>query len=361
MSKDILFPLRRLHGFLYETNLKRKKKRKLIKELIIPAKRIIREKKKVAFLVLTPEHGNLGDHAIALSEMILLRRLNIEYIEITGRQISELRQLKLLPFMNGSTILINGGGNLGTLWPSVELTTQEIIKSNPKSKIVIFPNTIFYEKTEFGEKEKNKSVQIYNQHQHLQLYARERYSYEIMSQLYNNVSLIPDMVLYLNMSQNQKKRAGCLLCLRSDREKTLSDSQQNIIVSEARSLFGSDVAFTDMCVDHPVLPEERETELNKKFDEFLSARLVITDRLHGMIFSAITGTPCIVLESKSHKVRGCYEWIKSLPYIRFADTPEDISPLYRQIPDEVFHYNPDLFDEYYNSLSKQISDLFQVG
>lgn len=361
MSRDILYPLRRLHGFLYETNLKHKKKRKLIKELIIPARRMVKEKKKVAFWVLTPEHGNLGDHAIAMSEIRLLHSLNIDFIEITGQTLGEMERFHLISCLDGAVILVHGGGFLGTLWYSAEASVRELLKNAPNSNIVLFPNTLYYDKTEWAEQEKRKSVQIYNRHKHLQLYARERYSYEIMSQLYNNVSLIPDMVLYLNMSQNQKKRAGCLLCLRSDREKTLSDSQQNIIVHEAHSLFGSDIAFTDMCVDHPVLPEERETELNKKFDEFLSARLVITDRLHGMIFSAITGTPCIVLESKSHKVRGCYEWIKSLPYIRFADTPEDISPLYRQIPDEVFHYNPDLFDEYYNSLSKQISDLFQTG
>ncbi len=44
---------------------------------------------------------------------------------------------------------------------------------------------------------------------------------------------------------------------------------------------------------------DRMEELNSKFAEFLSSGLVITDRLHGMIFAAITGTPCIALDNKS--------------------------------------------------------------
>ena len=56
-----------------------------------------------------------------------------------------------------------------------------------------------------------------------------------------------------------------------------------------------------------------------KLREFAASELVITDRLHGMIFAAVTETPCIVLNSRSHKIRGCYEWLKKLGYIRFLN------------------------------------------
>ena len=56
-----------------------------------------------------------------------------------------------------------------------------------------------------------------------------------------------------------------------------------------------------------------------KLEEFASSEIVVTDRLHGMIFAALTETPCIVVNSMSHKLRGCYEWIKSLDYIRFVE------------------------------------------
>ncbi|MFB8735822.1 polysaccharide pyruvyl transferase family protein [Bacillus sp. SL00103] len=35
---------------------------------------------------------------------------------------------------------------------------------------------------------------------------------------------------------------------------------------------------------------------------YVKAQVVVTDRLHGMIFCAITKTPCVVLRSFDHKV-----------------------------------------------------------
>ena len=47
--------------------------------------------------------------------------------------------------------------------------------------------------------------------------------------------------------------------------------------------------------------ENREQLLKQKIEEFQSAELVITDRLHGMIFSVITGTPCIAFDNLMRK------------------------------------------------------------
>ena len=57
--------------------------------------------------------------------------------------------------------------------------------------------------------------------------------------------------------------------------------------------------------------------------EFASAELVVTDRLHGMIFATITGTPCLVFSNNNHKVSESYKWIHSLPYIKFIKTAEE--------------------------------------
>ena len=70
--------------------------------------------------------------------------------------------------------------------------------------------------------------------------------------------------------------------------------------------------------------EEREQSVREKLEEFSQAELVITDRLHGMIFSAITSTPCIAMDNLSRKVSGGYEWLKYLEYIQMVE-PETIS------------------------------------
>ena len=81
--------------------------------------------------------------------------------------------------------------------------------------------------------------------------------------------------------------------------------------------------------DMPI--EERRLVVEGKLSEFSTASLVITDRLHGMIFAAITETPCIVLNSLSHKIRGCYEWISNLDYIRFADSIDEVPSIIEEL------------------------------
>lgn len=305
------------------------------------------------FLLMTPEHGNLGDHALAYAETRMLKQLGIPYFEITSRQVDRLSRLKLLRILNGYPILLNGGGYLGTLWPEVEQWTRDVIRSNSDSPIMILPNTIYYPDTPEGHAEAEKSAEIYNGHPNLRLYARERTSYEKMRSLYKKVTLMPDMVLSLDGMQGESNRSGCILSLRQDCEKTRTVEDELCLRSVVKTVFGDNVMNLDMVKDAEVLPENREKALQEQFDSFRSAQLVITDRLHGMIFSALTETPCIVIDSKSPKVRGCYEWIRNLGYIRFADSPEQIPELYRTMPQQR-NYSNEHLRHYYEILKTEI-------
>lgn len=351
MNKDILYPLRRLHGRLHQFKIKcnlRKEYRDYFKK-----------NPRSVFLLLTPEHGNLGDHAIAQAETNILKELGINYIEITGRKLGEMKWADHLSVMNGFPILINGGGNLGTLWMDVENLQREIMQKNPKSNILVLPNTVFYEENEWGQEELHKSIQIYNGHKHLTIYAREQASYAFMKPIYRDVRLVPDMVLSLKKDAGETARKGCLLCLRGDCEKTRTQQQDDMIRDQAKALFGDAVSYTDMIAKGTILPCDREAALEKKYQEFRNAELVITDRLHAMIFCAITGTSCIVINSKSPKVRGCYEWIKHLDYIRFADSPEDIAAQYQMILVGPHAYDNTHLTHYYEQLAEDIEDIWR--
>lgn len=354
MGKDILYPLRRLHGLMIDVKLRREHKHYYKVRLA--------EKKKhnprTVYLVMTPEHENLGDHAIASEEIRLLKYLGIDYIEITGVQIGELKWKKLLGVMNKTPIIIHGGGNLGTLWFRTEKFMREIVKCNPKSPILMMPNTIFYEDSDWGKEEFERSCKLYNAHKKLIFYAREKTSYNTIAGAYRNVKLMTDMVLFRNECTPDADRKGCLLCLRNDLEKTMKDEEKDVLDAQIRGIFGDFVAYTDTLADQEVSVERREEALALKFSEFRRAELVVTDRLHGMIFCAITGTPCIVLDSKSPKVRGCYEWIKDLPYIRFADSVSHVAQEYHQIPKAVYQYDNGFAQQYYEELSQDILSVF---
>lgn len=284
------------------------------------------------FLVFTPEHANLGDHAIAYAEAKMFNRLGIHFFEITGHQLYTLRHYNYLKMLNRATVFVNGGGNLGTLWPDIESMNRSLVEQLPDATICFFPNSIYYEDSPNGRDELQKSVEIYNKHPKLFLYAREELSFSLMKSLYRHVKLSPDMVLSLTPNLDSSERSGCLICMRDDVERTVSEADYKTICLMAASYFEK-VNFTNTVLDHNVSVKDREAELCKKLQEFSRAELVITDRLHGMIFCAITGTKCVVLSGRSPKIQGCYESLKGLGFIRITNNPEEVFQEYEKLLD----------------------------
>ena len=303
---------------------------------------------------MTPEHGNLGDHAITQAETMLLDRMHIPYICVSTDKLKDWEYRGLLHVMNGRTILVNGGGNLGTIWFSLERVIRGVIQANPDSNILILPNSMYYHHDETGRKERDASKEIYNAHPNLTVYAREKYTFEVAKELYRNVKLVPDMALLLNCSEPVFQREGCVICLRTDKEKTRTNEEDEEIMRQTRQLFGEKISYRDMNLQHPVLPENRAAELSRQIAAFKRAKLVITDRLHGMVFCAISGTPCVVINSQSPKVKGCYEWIRDLGYIRFCDDVSQLTDIIQSLPSGVHPYDNAALQPYFSELEKDI-------
>lgn len=307
-----------------------------------------------AFLVLSADGQNLGDHAIAHAAKQLLGECKIKFIEVSTKELYDIAYTGNMSIFQNNLIIINGGGNLGSLWFDVECVMRDVISYNPKSPIVIFPNSIYYEDSKFGREEQERSIQIYNAHEDLKLYAREGLSYTLMKALYSDVSLVPDLVLSLDFSEKIFEREGCILCLRNDLEKTRSQTEEAVVFEQAQRMFQDSIIHLDTVKNDHISINDRKRALTDVFESFAKAQLVITDRLHGMIFAAITGTPCIVIDSRSPKVRGCYEWIKHLEYIKFCDDVSKIEELYRSIPAGPHRYDNAHLQPYYDELRKDI-------
>lgn len=303
-----------------------------------------------AFLLMTLLGGNLGDQAITIAESQLFSK--IHFVEMPCENMnSYVKHIKLIKKLIGNeAILFTGGGYLGTLWyPSAEVYVRKIIKEFPHNPIILLPNTCYYENTLWGDYEFEKSKDIYNTHNNLKVFVREAFSYELIKKCYKNVILIPDMVMFLDESKKNVVREGVLLCLRHDLEKSMTLDQTTTLESVLRAKFGS-LIVTDTVIQKKVSRIKREKEVKEKLKQFQTSELVVTDRLHGMIFAAITGTPCIVLKSKSHKLQGCYEWIKKLEYIRILDSIEDVDSVCCEIVGKKFQYDNSEMKKYFDEL-----------
>jgi|SRR5690625_4602302 len=290
------------------------------------------------YVIGAPEHGNLGDHAIMDAELKFLKDhfSNYRVVEIPYNMIFlKLNELKDL-IKKEDIVCVTGGGYMGSLWPRSEEFVRKIVTNFLENKVIVFPQTAYYEtNSPKAVAYLNDSVDIYNSHNDLTLTAREKSTYNLFQKHYTNSNniLTPDIGLYLNETNKAIQRDGILVCLRSDREKVTDTSNLMELVKRKANKFNLEITETDTVLHRPVFREQRENLLQKKLDEFRSAKIVVTDRLHGMIFAVVTSTPCIALDNKTGKVKGVYSWIEDQNYITLLDDLNNFDEQFQRLID----------------------------
>ena len=308
----------------------------------------------------TPHHANIGDLAIAYAEEKMIKELfpnkklyimQEEKLDICAKRVKKY-------IKDEDIILLHGGGNIGDTYVTPEKGRREIILTYPNNKIIIFPQTAYFE----NQEELNISKKIYNSHNNLIIMAREKKSYNFMKKHFYNakVYLTPDIVMSLKET-SYKKRNGVLLMFRRDKEKTLKNETFDYILDYIKEHFDS-YKISDMNIGtkpvNNISEKKRKEILGNKFKELQSARLVITDRLHGMIFSAITETPCVVFDSLTHKIVESYDWLEDLGYIQICDNINNLENCIKKVTT----FSPCIYNNEFaekiisNILTKEIGD-----
>ncbi len=273
------------------------------------------------FLLDTPIHGNLGDQAIALAEKQFLEKNFPMYdiYEFTQQEYM-LCERKIVKSVNTRDIIvIHGGGFIGTLWQNEENILLRLLNRFYQNKIVVFPQTVYFEKSKRGVAEEEKLKRAIEKCRNFILFCRDFQSYEFMLQKMrmstNQCKYVPDIVTFLKYDMGFERKNRVLFCLRKDKEKILDEKRLQPIREELEKK-NYQILYTDTVVNKIIDKRNREENVMKKLNEFAQAKLVVTDRLHGMLFATITSTPCIAVDNMSRKVSGGYEWIKELKYIK---------------------------------------------
>ena len=270
------------------------------------------------YIIGTPIHTNLGDHLIALAQFDFFKKVGYEreIIEIPTEMFQLYKVRLKKAFNRNSRIFINGGGWMGNLWPNEELLMQEILETFGDHQIIVFPQTIYFDENIKPYTELIESAnQIYEKCKDLTLFVRDRKSYEIARTIYPlvRVNLVPDIAIsyYDSAPKNlhlSKKIVG--YCLREDRE-LFRDYEIELELRTILKQRGYTEKPIDTITKVRIPTFLRENVVKKRLKRFSEYSLIITDRLHGMLFAYLTDTPCIVFDNKTHKISNVYnEWLK---------------------------------------------------
>ena len=116
---------------------------------------------------------------------------------------------------------------------------------------------------------------------------------------------------------------------------------------------GKIINYTDMVVSHNIYEFNNKKYVFNKIKEFSKYELIVTDRLHGMIFSFLAKTPCLVLENQSYKIKGVYNWIKKCKSIKLCSN-ENIVAKYNEIKNIKFNDDSAYLRKEYKMLTNLI-------
>lgn len=317
--------LAHLKGALYaQLNRARFRRGENHKKLVL-----LRNERKILY-VDTPEHANLGDHAIALATRMFIERMfdKERIVEITHLHFrADWRNLKRFVGQD-DLIILHGGGFIGTLWPTQEWVFEQVLRMFQNNKVICFPQTVFFGKDAMGGRALAHLDRALRRQADICLFARDHASFVFMMRHFPNTGAqkylcCPDIALTLPPFGSAAPRKGVLFCMRADKE---SVDHRGAIAGIRTYLESQDIPYArmDTVIRHAVTPTTRGAALDRLLGEFARYALIITDRLHGMILSALTATPCAVFDNISGKVCQGAAWLSYLGYIRMY--PPDASP-----------------------------------
>ncbi len=294
----------------------------------------IEDKNNVVFLDY-PLHHNVGDLLILSGTINFFKNNSINVKSHLSTYNTDISQLKKI-INNGTTIICHGGGNFGDIYPVHQNLREQLIKSFPSNRIIILPQTAFFNSIENQE----NSQEVFNKHDNVVMFARDKKTHEIFKQFSEKAYLMPDMAheLYGTLPKVAKNKP-VLYFLRNDVEKNPIQLQ---IIKEIKDNDCCD--WTDLLTKkdyrvaygaHQLIRVNRklksnaldkvifkiwnvhaETLVSDMSKLFSSYEKVITSRLHGHILSCLVDVPSSIIDNSYGKNTEYYQmWTKELDIV----------------------------------------------
>lgn len=294
-----------------------------------------------------PNYGNVGDAAIWLGERAILRSLGARVAYASDP--ASFRADFLRASVGSGPIFIQGGGNLGDLWPDLQAFRERVVETFHDNPIIQLPQSIH-----FADRQNlDRARRVFAAHPRFTLLLRDRRSLAIArAEFVAEAALCPDMAFGLGALPRLGQPVHDVVSLvRRGHDKEAAGPRAGLHAAEGLVVdWGEDDDSTARWrgrirkVLRPRLMRGSWRHAVHVYDALArwrlragvrllsGGRVVLTDRLHGHILCVLLGIPHVAMDNAYGKVSSFIEtWTSGLPFVRFADSPEQARSLTRAL------------------------------
>lgn len=317
-----------------------------------------------------PAHNNLGD----LAQGVCIRRwikkhfpdreiVEIETNALVNTRYSVKNDLKAV-FSKDDIIIFQSGYTTTDLGGYADEMHCAIIKLLPDAKMLMMPQTIFFEST---ERKRNTSI-VYNSAKNMMFLARDKVSFSMAKDMFPDLPILlyPDIVTTLiGQLEYSNDRDGILFCCRDDSEKYYSDKDIDVLMKKCSTLGKVERTDTTKNIKTRKIVNDAEKYIMAEIERYSKYQLIITDRYHGTIFSLVAGTPVVIIKTTDHKVTTGAEWFKGIydSHVYLAESLEEAFDITKTALSKNTDYKlkPYFEAEYYDKLPQKLNETIKTG
>lgn len=290
-----------------------------------------------------PNYANVGDALIWLGEIAYLNSRKIRPAYVCDFNNFNSKNLSYA-LGNNPLILLQGGGNFGSLWKTIHDFRLRVLRDFQGVPIVHFPQSIHFNDDAVLEQTKL----AIRQHGNFTLVVRDHPSYEFATAQFDcKVLLCPDMAFFIGpIKPNQGSGYDRFILSRTDHEKSNNWIDALPRVNDGVSVDVND--WLDQGLTERILSriERHTSSLRRHLDPanmrllmlwnllakarlargkrlLERGRVVISDRLHVHILSILLDKPHALIDNNYGKLGSLHEaWTKPYTGVKFVSDLE---------------------------------------
>lgn len=299
-------------------------------------------------LVDFPDHSNVGDSAIWLGEISLLRKLSGELPSYVCTH-SDYDRHALERSVPAGPIFFHGGGNIGDLWPANQRFRERILIDFPDRKVILLPSSIHF----IDKRKIEVFAEALGRSKDSHLFVRDERSLAFAQHhLESTVTLSPDAALGLGqLAQPQEPSIRAFALLRTDPEVSSADYRglrsAEVVIDDwlieptinrgsmrnraiITTIFAGSISRQQAKARH--YNRIAQTRVDRGLKQLCQGEIVISDRLHAHILCTLMGKAHIALDNSYGKVSGYWgRWHRDVSNIRFATNVDQIVPALKEL------------------------------